>query len=116
MSGPILFVHGAAGDARIWQPVIDALPDGLEAHALTLRYFGGQPWPDDGGAFGTDVHAADIVAAARAIGQRANLVCWSYGVHPGLAALLDAPELFASAFFYEAALPHYITRADDRRA
>ena len=116
MSRIVLFVHGAAGDARVWQPVIDALPAGIEGRALTLTYFGAEPWPDAGEQFGTEVHAYDIVRAARAAGLPVHLVCWSYGCHPGIAALLDAPELFASAFFYEAAMPHYIASAEGRRA
>ena len=115
MSETVLFVHGAAGDARIWSPVIDALPKGIDGRALTLTYFGDAPWPDDGRNFGTQVHAADITAAARETGQPVHVVSWSYGVHPTLAALLDAPDLFSSALFYEAALPHYIERDAERR-
>lgn len=116
MSAAVLFVHGAAGDARIWAPVIAALPDGMEGHALTLTYFGAATWPDDGANFGTDVHARDILAAAEQLGRPVHLVAWSYGVHPALAAVLRRPDLFASAFFYEAALPHYIAGAEERRA
>jgi pimeloyl-ACP methyl ester carboxylesterase len=116
MSEIVLFVHGAAGDARIWQPVIDALPEGVEGRALTLTYFGSESWPDAGEQFGTEIHAQDIIRAARDAGQPVHLVCWSYGVHPGLAALLDARERFASALFYEAAMPHYIATPEGRRA
>lgn len=116
MNDTVLFVHGAAGDARVWSPVIAALPVGLTGKALTLTYFGADPWPDDGSGFGTEVHCRDILRAAREAGSAVHLVCWSYGIHPGLAALLEAPELFASAFFYEAGLPHYISGAKDRAA
>lgn len=112
----LLFIHGAAGDSRVWDPVVAALPSGLAAIAPTLTYFGPGEWPDDGSGFGTEVHCRDIVAAARGAGRPVHLVCWSYGVHPGLAALLEAPELFASAFFYEAGLPHYIASAKERAA
>lgn len=116
MSEIVLFVHGAAGDARIWRPVIDALPQGLVGRAMTLTYFGPDAWPDSGEQFGTETHAADILAAARHAGKPVHLVCWSYGVHPGLAAILDAPELFASALFYEAVMPHYFATPEGRRA
>lgn len=116
MTGPVLFVHGAAGDARIWTPVIAALPAGITGEALTLTYFGAEAWPDDGRDFGTEVHCRDILRAARDAGGKVHLVCWSYGIHPGLAALLDTPGLFASAFFYEAGLPHYISGTKERAA
>ena len=116
MNQKLVFVHGAAGDARIWQPVIDALPEGMQASALTLTYFGDRPWPDDGRNFGTQVHAADIVAAAREADGPVHLVSWSYGVHPAIAAVLAEPGLFASSFFFEAALPHYFRDKAQRLA
>ncbi len=116
MTRRVLFVHGAAGDARIWQQVIEALPDTIAGHALTLSYFGDAPWPDDGEGFGTELHARDILRTAADIGEPVHLVCWSYGVHPGLAAMLHEPALFASGLFYEAAMPHYIATPEGRRA
>lgn len=116
MSERVLFVHGAAGDARIWQPVIAALDRGLQGTALTLTYFGSEPWPDDGRNFGTAIHTADIQAAARAAEGPVHLVSWSYGVHPAIAAVLDQPELFASALFFEGALPHYFRNKAQRTA
>lgn len=116
MSKTVLFVHGAAGDARIWQPVIAVLPDGMRGIALTLTYFGNAPWPDDGGNFGTAIHADDILAAAHAADGPVHLVSWSYGVHPSIAAVLDQPNLFASSLFFEGALPHYFKRKSDRAA
>lgn len=108
MANRVLFVHGAAGDARIWEPVIARLPADITGEALTLTYFGPGDWPDDGRNFSTELHCADILRAARKAGGPVHLVCWSYAVHVGLAALLAEPHLFASALFYEGARPHYI--------
>lgn len=105
----LLFVHGAAADARLWDPVIAALPDACHAEAITLTYFGEAPWPDDGARFGPRLHAQDIARHADAMGGAVHVVCWSYSVHVGLQALIAAPELFASALFYEAALGQYLT-------
>lgn len=112
----ILFVHGAAADARVWQPVIAALPPHCDAHAMTLTYFGDAAWPDDGAAFGTRVHARDVCEMARAMGAPVHVVGWSYAVHVVLQALLDAPELFASALLYEAGLGQYVADDADRDA
>ncbi len=109
----LLFVHGAAGDARVWNPVIAALPDGWEAEAITLTYFGDTAWPDDGAGFGTAMHARDICEHAARLGGDVRLVCWSYAVHAGLEALRERPDLFAGAFFYEAGLPHYLSDAEE---
>ena len=112
----VLFVHGAGGDARIWEPVIAALPDWIEGHACTLTYFGPEPWPDDGTRFGVTLHNADIRSAARALGESVHLVCWSYAVQVGLFALRAEPDLFASALFYEGARAHHITAEQDLAA
>lgn len=112
----LLFVHGAAGDARIWEPVIARLPGWMESNPITLTYFGPDAWPDDGGRFGIGLHKADIIAAARQAGGPVHLVCWSYAVQAGLAALLAEPDLFASAVLYEGARPFHIVDEAERGA
>lgn len=107
----ILMVHGAAADARLWQPVVAALPATWQVETITLTYFGEDDWPDEGGGFGTRLHAAEVREKAAAMGGDVHVVAWSYSVHVALQALLDAPALFASAVLYEAGLGQYI--ADD---
>ena len=110
----VLFVHGAAGDARVWQPVIDALGSEFDARAVTLTYFGTGNWPDSGENFGTELHAADIERAAS--GGGVHLVSWSMGTQPALKALCDAPHLFASALFYEPGLATFVEDETERAA
>ncbi|RVQ68732.1 alpha/beta hydrolase [Croceicoccus ponticola] len=112
----ILFVHGAAADARLWQPVIAALPADWQAEAITLTYFGEEAWPDDGGGFGTLLHAREVCEMAALMGGDVHVVGWSYSVHVVLQALLDAPALFASALLYEAALGQYVIDDAEREA
>lgn len=117
MTGQVLFLHGAAGDARIWTPVIDHLPAGIDARAITLTYFGTAPWPDDGSGFGTERHRDDIVGYIEAaMMPPVHLVAWSYSCHPALLAALERPDLFASVFLYEPALSTYIDDPADRDA
>lgn len=105
---PLLLLHGAPGDGRLWQPVIDRLPAGTQAVAPTLTYFGDAPWPDDGAGFGSELHAAEIVAAAAAQGEPVRLVAWSFSVLPALLAALRRPELFAALLVYEPGLPSWV--------
>ncbi|MCZ8324104.1 MAG: alpha/beta hydrolase [Sphingomonadaceae bacterium] len=105
---PLLLLHGAPGDGRLWQPVIDRLPAGTRAVAPTLAYFGEAPWPDDGAGFGSELHAAEIIAAAVAQGEPVRLVAWSFSVLPALLAALRRPELFAALLVYEPGLPSWV--------
>jgi len=112
----ILFVHGAAADARLWAPVIAALPSHWMMEAITLSYFGNSEWPDSGESFGPRVHSAQVRTMAAHMSGDVHVVGWSYSVHVVLQALLDAPDLFASAILYEAALGQYITEENKREA
>ena len=37
---PLLLVHGALADGRIWQPVVERLAPHFQVHVFTQRYFG----------------------------------------------------------------------------
>src|SRR6266705_1609467 len=45
---PMVFVHGAPSDLRTWEPVREVVAKNYRFIAYTQRYFGTQPWPDDG--------------------------------------------------------------------
>jgi hypothetical protein len=45
---PVVFVHGAVGDLRAWEPVREEIALKHRFIAYTQRYFGTDPWRDDG--------------------------------------------------------------------
>ena len=45
---PIVFVHGAVGDLRFWEPQRTAFAKNHRYVAYTLRYHGTGAWPDAG--------------------------------------------------------------------
>src|SRR6266700_697585 len=45
---PVVFVHGALGDLRSWEPVREGIASKYRFVAYTQRYYGTEPWPDDG--------------------------------------------------------------------
>jgi len=112
ISGPVLLIHGAASDSRVWAPVIGSLPDYLETLTPDLSYYGSAPWPDEGQGFGVRCHADDIERFAKAAGQPVHLVCLSMSCHAGFVAMIRRPDLFRTGFFYEPGLTSHI---DDRR-
>ena len=64
---PIVFVHGAVGDLRFWEPQRTAFAKNHRYVAYTLRYHGTGAWPDAGKQYGTDVHSADLAAFISAL-------------------------------------------------
>ena len=111
---PVVFVHGAFSDLRFWEPQRQAVAQQYRFIALTQRYFGTTPWPDDGKHFAATTHAADLAAFLRQlnagplhlvrisyVGIVATLVALEHRslvrsltvLEPGLVSLLaDVPE------------------------
>lgn len=87
---PVVFVHGAVGDLRFWEPQREAFAKGNRFVAYTYRYHGTAPWPDEGKQYSAATHAADL--AAFIAGLKAgpvHLVGLSYG---GLLAAMVATK------------------------
>jgi pimeloyl-ACP methyl ester carboxylesterase len=87
---PVVFVHGSFSDLRFWEPQRQAIAQQYRFIALTQRYFGTTPWPDDGRHYADTTHAADLAAFLRQINAGpVHLVGISYG---GVVATLVALE------------------------
>jgi pimeloyl-ACP methyl ester carboxylesterase len=101
----VVFVHGAVGDYRSWEQVREPIAKQYRYIAITLRYFGGDPWGDDGAKFSLQTHADDLAEFIRGLNVGpVDLVGWSYGGGAVLVLAAQHPELVASAFLYEPAL------------
>ncbi len=108
-NGPaILFVHGAAADARQWAMVMPLLASRFSVVAMDRRGRGSS------GPIGADhsmnVECGDIVAVAEAIDRPVHLVGHSSGARFALHAALGLSDL-ASLTLYEPPAPE--TFADD---
>lgn len=109
---PVLFLHGAVTDLRMWEPHRALLRDGFRAIAYSQRYHGAGAWQADWPPYGAQTHADDLVAAVQALqAGPVHLVAWSYGGHPALLAALHRPHLFRSLFVYEPGVPSYVEDA-----
>lgn len=99
---PVLFLHGALGDRRTFEPHASILSRRFRCLSLTQRYFGDVTWRTDGPHFGVATHARDLVAFLDALGLGAvDLVAWSYAGHVALEAALSRPGLFRRILAYE---------------
>ncbi|HEY8521528.1 MAG TPA: alpha/beta hydrolase [Gammaproteobacteria bacterium] len=113
---PVVLVHGAPSDYRVWLPHCNALAPHYRAIAYSQRYFGRGDWDDAWPPFGVQTHADDLIALCEDVGGHVHVVAWSYGGHVALTAACARPELFASVLVYEPGVPSYVTDATELAA
>jgi pimeloyl-ACP methyl ester carboxylesterase len=110
---PVVFVHGAVGDLRVWEPIREVVASQHRFVAPTLRYFGTGEWPDEGGGFSVATHANDIAAFIEALDlEPVHLVGWSYGGNVATAVALDHPDLVRSLILFEPAIASMVREGE----
>ncbi|MCB0033948.1 MAG: alpha/beta hydrolase [Anaerolineales bacterium] len=109
----VVLIHGALADERMWAAHSDLLDHDFDVIALTQRHFGVNG-TTDGGAFGLNTHAEDVIQFVQGLPSRqpVHLVGWSYGADVVLNALVKQPRLCASALLFELGYAGYLTEAE----
>lgn len=110
---PVLLLHGALADHRMWEKHSELLADHYTAITCTQRYFGKRAAPaDDAYPFGIQTHLQDLRQLIETADRGpVHLVAWSYGADVALALALQAPHLVRSLFLYEPGCPVYLNEA-----
>ena len=99
---PVVFVHGSMTDRRIWEAQRPGIAAKYRYLAYDQRYFGTQPWRDDGKNFNQMTHAADLVAFIQSFkAGPVHVVAWSYGGSVATLAASQHPELFRTLSLHE---------------
>ena len=102
---PIVAVHGALSDRRVWRRYAPLLSQTKRFIAYSQRYFGTEGWPDAAKDFTREAHVADLIGLVEALeAGPVHLVTWSYGGEVATYAMLRRPELFRSAVHFEPSL------------
>jgi pimeloyl-ACP methyl ester carboxylesterase len=100
---PIVFVHGAPHDLRAWEPVREEIAKRYRFIAYTQRYFGTEPWPDEGKNFSIATHADDLAKFITSLNAGpVHLIGWSHGGLVAVTAAVSDPSLVRSLILYEA--------------
>jgi pimeloyl-ACP methyl ester carboxylesterase len=111
---PIVFVHGAITDYRTWDGQREAVAAQNRFIALTMRYFGTDPWPDAGANYSMKTHTDDLVAFIQNLNAGpVDLVGWSYSGPIALLVAVQHPELVRSLFLDEPATLAFVTDPAD---
>jgi pimeloyl-ACP methyl ester carboxylesterase len=99
---PVVFVHGAMSDLRVWEPVREPFAKRYRFIAYTQRYHGLGPWKDDGKDYSTATHADDLAKFITSLNAGAvHLVARSGGGAIGTTTALSNPSLIRSLTLYE---------------
>jgi pimeloyl-ACP methyl ester carboxylesterase len=118
---PVVFVHGALSDLRVWGPVRDELARRAEITsrfrliAYTQRYYGTRAWSDGGARFSVATHADDLAKLVTALAtEPAHLVGTSYGGLVAATATVKNPALVRSLVLYEPALVSLLPQESEK--
>ena len=102
---PVVFVHGSNSDHRVWEPQRAPISREFRYVACDQRYFGIDPWPDDGAAFSAQTQIDDLAGILRELDfGPAHLVGWSMSADAVLGVALEHPALVRGAFLHEPSL------------
>ncbi|MEM7091036.1 MAG: alpha/beta hydrolase [Pseudomonadota bacterium] len=102
VGSPVLFIHGAACDHRIWNPHFDRLANSYRCIAPTLRWFGPWQWEQDKRTFGEQTHSDDLASLVEELGcGPVFVVGWSYGANVALRLAVNRPDLVSGVAVYE---------------
>ena len=113
---PLVAVHGALSDRRVWQPYARLLSRDKRFIAYSQRYFGTEAWPDAATHFTRETHIADLIGLVEALGTGpVHLVTWSYGGEVATYAMLRRPDLFRSAVHFEPSLGALLVETEGGR-
>jgi len=99
---PMVFVHGAPSDLRAWEPIRERIASKYRFIAYNQRYFGTEPWPDDGKNFSIPTLADDLATFITSFNAGpVHLVSWSFGGLVAMQAAVKNPTLVRSLILYE---------------
>lgn len=99
---PIVGVHGAVSDYRVWLPYAEKFQDDYRFVGYTRRYYGNSDWPDENVQYSHDAHSADLAAfiTQLEIGP-VHLFARSSGAHTAVILASERPDLVKSLLFWE---------------
>src|SRR6266536_6614742 len=91
---PIVFIHGAFSDLRVWEPIREEIAKRYRFIAYTQRDVGTDTWADDGKNFNVPTHADDLAKFITSLNTGpVHLVSRSYGGGVAAIAALKNPSL-----------------------
>lgn len=97
---PILFVHGAWADHRIWCGLWKPISRHAKFLAYTQRHFGNWNWPDEK-PYARRIHTEDLINLLEVLEYPVHLTGWSYAGGILLRAAATSPNKVLSLNIFE---------------
>jgi pimeloyl-ACP methyl ester carboxylesterase len=102
---PVILVHGAINDYRVWAAQMEPLSQSNRAIAVSLRHYFPERWDGKGGSFSMQQHAADLISFIKALNVGpVDVVGHSRGAYVSLELALAAPDVIRKLVLAEPAL------------
>ena len=102
---PVVFVHGAFSDFRVWKPQREEIAKRYRFISYTQRYHGVGAWSDDGKNYNTATHVDDLAKFITSLNVGpVHLVGRSGGARLSLIVALKNPALVRTLTLHEPAL------------
>jgi pimeloyl-ACP methyl ester carboxylesterase len=99
---PVILIHGAWVDFRLFAPQVEALAKTNRAIAVSIRHHFPEPWDGKGGAYTVQQQAADVVAFIKALGLgKVHLLGHSRGGGVAFNAAVQAPDAIRTLILEE---------------
>ncbi len=106
---PVVLIHGALSDYRVWDDEVRVLAAKYRVIAVSLRYHTPNAWPKklkSTADYNASTHAADVSALIQQLKLgKVNLVGHSYGAAIAALVATSHPELIKSLVLAEPSLP-----------
>ena len=99
---PIVGVHGAVSDYRVWNSYADSLSEKNKFIGYTRRFYGDQDWPEGDNIYNASVHAEDLIGLIESLNiAPVHAFSRSSGGYGVVIAAKKRPELFRSLILWE---------------
>jgi len=99
---PIVAVHGAVSDHRIWKSYAETFSEKNRFLAYSRRFYGIEKWPDNEERYDHSDHAKDLTAVIQSrFSEPVHLVARSSGAYAAVIAAVKHPELVRSLSLWE---------------
>lgn len=99
---PIVAVHGAVSDYRIWNTYAKTLSENNRFLAYNRRYYGSGEWPENDQRYDHSDHARDLTTIIRSrYSEPVHLIARSSGAYAAVITAVKNPELVRSLSLWE---------------